>query len=257
MCECGSVVVIRRFIRKGLPLSHAVTYMLGAPIVSPLVAISTFAAFQGNHPLEMMSMRLVFGYFIAVAAGFVVQRLPAQSILHPSILPSAAPNRRAGFQMAAAPSGSALDTPDFADIAGSASIPRKFLLAAQSATADFLDVAFFFIIGVGITSVFNTAVNQKIIEPFAASPLLSVIVLMVVAAALALCSTTDAFVAASFLKFSPAAKLAFLVFGPVFDLKLFWLYGMIFKRRFVTMLSIGLFLVIGFICWRLAPFLGV
>src|SRR6188508_459079 len=40
MCECGSVIVIRRFIKKGLPLSSAVTYMLASPIVSPLVAIS-------------------------------------------------------------------------------------------------------------------------------------------------------------------------------------------------------------------------
>src|SRR6187431_1582412 len=50
MCECGSVIVIRRFIRKGLPISCAVTYMLGAPIVSPIVALSTFAAFSGNNP---------------------------------------------------------------------------------------------------------------------------------------------------------------------------------------------------------------
>jgi hypothetical protein len=257
MCECGSVVVIRRFIRKGLPLSHAVAYMLGAPIVSPLVALSTWAAFQGNHAVEMTVMRLVLGYLIAVLAGFIIHRLPKESILHPGILPMVS-SRRAGFQMAAAPSGAPAraEVPDFADIAGSASIPRKFLLAAQSATADFLDVAFFFIIGVGITSVFNTAVNQKIIEPFATSSLISIVVLMGVAAALALCSTTDAFVAASFLKFSPAAKLAFLVFGPVFDLKLFWLYGMIFKRRFVGLLSLGLFVTIGFICWRLAPFLG-
>src|SRR6476620_11384532 len=36
MCECGSVIVIRRFIRKGLPVACAVTYMLGAPILSPI-----------------------------------------------------------------------------------------------------------------------------------------------------------------------------------------------------------------------------
>jgi len=48
MCECGSVIVIRRFIKKGLPLSSAVTYMLAAPIVSPIVALSTFAAFQSR-----------------------------------------------------------------------------------------------------------------------------------------------------------------------------------------------------------------
>ena len=75
---------------------------------------------------------------------------------------------------------------------------------------------------------------------------------MVLAAALALCSTTDAFVAASFTAFPFSAKLAFLVFGPVFDLKLFWLYGLIFKRRAVVVLSIALFVVIAFLCWQLS-----
>ena len=62
MCECGSVVVIRRLIRKGLPLSCAVTYMMAAPIVSPIVAISTYAAFRGQNPLEMTVLRLVLGF---------------------------------------------------------------------------------------------------------------------------------------------------------------------------------------------------
>src|SRR5687767_2248093 len=48
ICECGSVVVVRRFIRKGLPVACAVAYMLAAPIVSPIVAISTFKAFSGG-----------------------------------------------------------------------------------------------------------------------------------------------------------------------------------------------------------------
>jgi uncharacterized membrane protein YraQ (UPF0718 family) len=258
MCECGSVVVIRRFIRKGLPLSHAVTYMLAAPIVSPLVAISTWAAFQGNRPWEMMSFRLALGYLIAVGTGLIIHRIPAESILRPGLLPSTGGgSARRGLQIAAAPSGSQAEVPDFAEIAGRSSTPRKFLLAAQSATADFLDVAFFFIIGVGITSVFNTAVNQNVIAPFASMPLVSILVLMGVAAALALCSTTDAFVAASFITFSPAAKLAFLVFGPVFDLKLFWLYGLIFRQRFVVFLALGLFVTIAFLCWRLAPWLGM
>src|SRR5271154_1920651 len=58
MCECGSVVVIRRFLKKGLPLSSAVTYMLATPIVSPIVALSTYAAFKGQSALEMTVLRL-------------------------------------------------------------------------------------------------------------------------------------------------------------------------------------------------------
>jgi uncharacterized membrane protein YraQ (UPF0718 family) len=251
MCECGSAIVIRRFIRKGLPVSCAVTYMLGAPIVSPVVALSTFAAFKGAHPELMTILRLSMGYGLAVAAGLIAQRMNPAQLLQPAILADAK-LPRSGLRFAAAPSAPNSGDRDFADVSKQASIGRKLLLATQSATADFLDVAFFFIIGVGITSVFNTGLNQEVVQQFATMPLPSILVLMVLAAVLALCSTTDAFVAASFVSFPFAAKLAFLVFGPMFDVKLFWLYGLIFKRRAVVALSLGLFVVIAFLCWQLS-----
>jgi len=81
--------------------------------------------------------------------------------------------------------------------------------------------------------------------------------MMVLAFALAICSSTDAFIAASFHMFPPAAKLAFLVFGPVFDTKLFFLYGAVFRRWFVIALAIGLFLTVGIICLQLGLVLNV
>ncbi|MEI6872442.1 MAG: permease, partial [Verrucomicrobiota bacterium] len=83
MCECGSVVVIRRFLRKGLPVGCAVSYMLGAPIVSPIVALSTYAAFRGQNPLEMTCLRLGMGFCIAVVVGLIIQQLPSRAILQP------------------------------------------------------------------------------------------------------------------------------------------------------------------------------
>src|SRR5580700_6794625 len=66
MCECGSVIVVRRFIKKGLPLSAAVTYMLASPIVNPIVALSTYTAFRNQNAWEMMSLRLTIGFLLAV-----------------------------------------------------------------------------------------------------------------------------------------------------------------------------------------------
>jgi uncharacterized membrane protein YraQ (UPF0718 family) len=247
MCECGSVIVIRRFIKKGLPLSAAVTYMLGAPIVSPIVALSTFAAFKGQNPVLMTSLRLAIGYLIAVVVGAIVQRIGSERLLQPGVLGDPGERSRAGLRTAAAPSSDR----DFAAVIESSSFRQKLLLSVQSATADFLDVAFFLIIGAAIASVFNTAVNQAIILPFATNLPLAIVVLMGLAAALALCSTTDAFIAASFATFPPEAKLAFLLFGPMFDIKLFWLYGLIFRRRMVVALALGLFVAIALICWRI------
>ena len=247
MCECGSVVVIRRFIRKGLPVSCAVTYMLGAPIVSPIVAVSTFAAFRGQNPWLMTALRLGIGFLIAVAVGFLVRQIPRKKLLQPGILKDATSKSRSSLSI-----GSAPDATDFSDVVASAGVGRRLIFAVQSATADFLDVAFFFVIGTAITSVFNTAVDRAVIDPLATNPPLAILSMMGLAAAIALCSTTDAFIAASFTMFPFAAKLAFLLFGPVFDLKLFWLYGLVFKRRWVVALAISLFVVIAFISWRIS-----
>lgn len=248
MCECGSVVIIRRFIRKGLPLSSATAYMLAAPIVSPIVAISTWAAFSAasQNPVAWVSLRLGIGYLLAVGVALIVNRLPADRILQAA---NSGPSpRRGGLSITPTP---AERSQDFSTVVSASSFPKKLLLSVQSATADFLDVTFFFVIGVAITSFFNTAISREVIAPLAQSTPLAIISMMGLAALLALCSTTDAFVAWTFTAFPPQAKLAFMLFGPLFDLKLFWLYGIIFKRRFVTLLALGLFVVIAVLCWRI------
>ena len=145
-----------------------------------------------------------------------------------------------------------MEQQEFTAIVAAASTPKKLLLAVQSATSDFLEVAFFFVIGTAVASVFNTAVKQTIILPLATNPPLAIASLMGLAVILSVCSTTDAFIAASFKAFPFAAKLGFLLFGPVFDLKLMWLYGLLFKRRFVALLGLALFLIIWLVSWRIA-----
>ena len=88
MCECGVVPVIRRLIRKGLPVSCALTYLLAAPIVNPIVALSTFAAFRGQHPGMVTSMRLLMGFGVACVCGMIVQRIPVRALLNRPMLAS-------------------------------------------------------------------------------------------------------------------------------------------------------------------------
>src|SRR4051794_39805643 len=120
MCECGSVIVVRRFIKKGVPLSCAVTYMLGAPIISPIVALSTWQAFAKSDPLLMTLLRLSFGYVIAVTVGLIVRKLPPALILQPAMPDAAAASRRrTGLTI----SGPASDAPaDFSALVSQSSV---------------------------------------------------------------------------------------------------------------------------------------
>jgi uncharacterized membrane protein YraQ (UPF0718 family) len=47
-CECGVVSIVRRFLKKDVPPHIAITYMLSAPVINPLVLAATYVAFQGN-----------------------------------------------------------------------------------------------------------------------------------------------------------------------------------------------------------------
>lgn len=242
MCECGSVVIIRRFLKKGLPLGSAVTYMLAAPIVSPIVAVSTLAAFRGQFSVEMTTLRLGLGLLIGILAGLVVQRFPVKSILRDE----------AGLQQEPAAGRGGLKIASSTGIDEPVRQTNKLLTAIYTASTDFLDVAVFFIIGAAITSILGTSIDRAALTPIASNVPLSIFGMMSLAAALALCSTTDAFIAAtSFAMFPMTAKLAFLLFGPMFDLKLYWLYGLLFKKRVVIILATSLFVGIGLLCWRL------
>ena len=59
-----------------------------------------------------------------------------------------------------------------------------------------------------------------------------------------------AFIAATLQAFSYYAKLAFLVFGPMMDVKLIFMYSSVFRKRFVFVLAVGLFILVGVICVR-------
>jgi uncharacterized membrane protein YraQ (UPF0718 family) len=245
VCECGIVPVVRRLINKGLPVSCGVTFMLASPIVNPIVAFSTFAAFRGQSPWLNMSTRLALGYLVAVAAGLIVRQFKPESILRAGAvkIPS---RKRLAFSVSPLPD---------AMNGFEATFLQKLIAAVRMACDDFIDTAIYFMIGAAVAATFNTAVDQQIILPLALDPTLSTVSMMAIALVLTLCSTSDAFIAATFVSFPIFARMAFMVFGPMFDLKLFFLYSVLFKKRFVICLGIGLFVIIGLICSRLLIYL--
>jgi uncharacterized membrane protein YraQ (UPF0718 family) len=125
----------------------------------------------------------------------------------------------------------------------------KLTHAMRTAMRDFLDTAMYFAIGVMITSVFNTQVDQTRIVAVSAHDYIAIPSMMGLAFVLALCSTSDAFIAAPMAMplsgFASAAKLAFLVFGPMLDIKLVFMYSSIFRKKFLVGFCIALFIIVG------------
>ena len=250
VCECAIVPVIRRLVKKGLPVSCAITYMLAAPIVNPIVALSTFSAFAGNDPAFMMLSRIGIAYLVTVFVGFVVHQFSARSILRGFLF--------RGAENAAGSKEEEHGGHDHHDHAAEDEGPDRLVLALRTAARDFIDVGMYFTIGVMITALYRTQIDQASIDRFGSSAWMGVPAMMVLAFVLSLCSTSDAFIASQMLSFSSSAKLAFLTYGPMMDVKLVFMYSAIFKPRFVIALALGLFLLFGliFIQWGNIPVAG-
>ncbi len=269
VCECAVVPVIRRLVRKGLPVSCALTYMLAAPIVNPITALSTWKAFTGpvmtvhGEPMAahvvMTGSRLGLGFAVAVLFGLVVARLPLAWILRKRLVEEIHGKPEPALSHShehCCGHGHAHESDSdekhhccdhHHDHSPAVEGNPRLVAAFRSAIKDFVDVGVYFSIGVAITALFNTGIapGAAWLDTLANRQVLAPSALMVLAFILSLCSTSDAFIAATLDKFTYGAKLAFLVFGPMLDLKLLFLYQTVLRRKFIAGMALGLFVVIG------------
>ena len=263
VCECAVVPVIRRLVKKGLPPACAITYMLAAPIVNPVTFLSTYSAFK-KIPLEMAGSRLVFGFAIAVLVGLVILRMDVRRILKPRLadeVDAVEARRAAGRseESEADDESTGLHDHDHDHLRDKA---NRLIMALRASMRDFVDVGIYFVIGITIVAIVNTPppVDQETIplrdyiDGTADSTLGAPAALMGLAFLLSLCSTSDAFIAATMDAFGHGARLAFLVFGPMMDVKLIFLYSTILTRRFILFLALALFVVIGAVSIAAEPF---
>src|SRR5205823_5283829 len=99
---------------------------------------------------------------------------------------------------------------------------------------DFIDITVYLIMGALLASFVRVWVTPEMIASWTSvHPILAILVMMLFAYVISLCSEADAFVAASFVTMRPAAKLAFLVFGPMMDIKLTMMYTRVFRPRLI------------------------
>ena len=237
MCECGIVVVMRRLLRKGLPLSCCVAYMLAGPIVNVVVLMSTWYAFEtfqvgpngDSLGPPMVLLRAGLGYLVACLTGFAIHFLEKRSqtrLLTDSAMPPARAKPKLSLNMVEPE-----PVPE----------PKKtFAQRLNNITAvalhDFMDIMVFLILGSALAALMRT--NAEWVTAFenmsTSQPLLAIPAMMLLAVLLCLCSEADAFLAASFSEASVSAKIAFLVLGPMLDLKLLLMYTRVFRWKLIA-----------------------
>ncbi len=219
MCECGIVPIMRRLLRKGLPLSCCTAYMMCGPIINPVVILSTWVAFSGFQDGEII-------VYLRIGMGFVIGFVTANVVDWQ--------HRKYGNELlvaAARPDGAIDDDMAAPDHQG---LAAKLALIAETAIHDFVDITVFLTLGALLSAGSRMFFTTQDIENLGnAVPIVSILVMMGLAILLCLCSEADAFVAASFSTLPAAPKLAFLVLGPMLDLKLYLLFTRVFRPRLI------------------------
>lgn len=221
VCECGVVPVVRRLFTKGLPMSVGVTFLLAAPVINPVVLVSTYAAFGVG---SVLVGRFVITAVVALAVGLVF----AFAARPQDVLRSTA--------LAPVMGGSGDVIPLYAKTR------RKPLLvglrdALVMAGDEFFEMGRYLIIGSLLAATMQTFVSQEVLLALGRGPVVSVIVMQALAFLLSVCSTVDSFLALAFAgTFTTGSILAFLTFGPMVDIKSTLMFAGVFKPRVVVYL---------------------
>ncbi len=227
VCECAIVPLMTRLVKKGVSVPIAITFMLFAPIINPIVLISTFYAFPGQP--EIVLYRVLFGLIISVSVGLVLT-LSGNKL---SMLKDESP-----FNVLCS-CGHHHMPHEHVHEKNSIHILIRIKTMLLHAGDEFFGVGKYLVIGAFITGVIQTWMPKNILEAMGSHPSLSLMAMMMAAFLFSACSTSDAFIARSFVgNFSTGSIMGFLVFGPMMDIKnLLMLLGN-FKKGFVMRLTL-------------------
>ncbi|MEA4812328.1 MAG: permease [Anaerolineaceae bacterium] len=241
VCECGVVPLVRRLFRKGLPIPTGVAFLMAAPVINPIVILSTLTAFGFG---KILFMRLGFTMLISVVTGLVFASAQNQwEILRPTIwIDSESSDLTChccghahdhDHDHSHSEDTHAAETKQ--DKRTTLSLTGKKLEQVLQITLDELfEIGRYLIGGAIIAAAMQTFIPQTLLISIGQGPVVSVLVMMALAVILSICSTVDAFVALGFTNvFSTGSILAFLVFGPIVDIKSILMFSRTFKLRSV------------------------
>ena len=227
VCECAIVPVMRKLIRKGTPPAVAITFMLAVPIVNPVVGLSTYFAFSNN--LGIAALRLLSGYGIAVLIGWMTL-LVFRHKLDMQIMQSRKHTDSHSHEHC--------HCHHCSTEAASGSGGRLSRIIDHS-WSEFTETAGFLFIGAAIAAVLRASIPMTFFAGLNSLPGMSTLIMMTAAFILNLCSEADAFIASSFSSlFPPASLLAFMLIGPMLDIKLLVMYRSIFKPKLILWLAV-------------------
>lgn len=195
VCECGNIPAVRGMILNGNKVSHAITFLLAAPVINPITITSTFIAFQGIAS-EMVFLRILGTFIIANIVGILLSLYKNQEEL--------------------------LTADFYKEVCHHDHAPKRNMKnIASFFSKEFITVFKMLIIGAVIASLVRVIIPEDMIFSIAKNPILGVIAMMIFGFVLSICANVDAFLIANYTRlFGVGSVLSFLLYGPMIDIKI-------------------------------------
>ena len=242
-CECGNVPVARRLLASGAPLGTGFGFLFAAPVLNPIVLASTWAAFPDKTWL--LWARPAGAFVIALGLSALLGLIPESRLLQGALLEERRLSqpltsiglleRRTGL-VGAGPVKPAMQAQS------QALLPRELL---SHSTREFLSLLTLLVLGSALAAVVQTWLPRSWLLALGSAPTLSVLALMLLALVVSVCSSVDAFLALGFAaQVTPGALLAFLLLGPVVDLKLAGLFTVLLTPRAIAITALSASLMV-------------
>ena len=225
-CDCAVIPVSKRLLKKKVPINVAISFMLASPIINPVVLLSTYTAFYNTNP-EIFWYRLLFGVIVALVIGIIMGIVFGKKDVIVNNI----------------------DECDNCHHHEHKHTLKNDLLSIIKHTAiDAFEVIKYLMFGALIASLVQVLLPRDMLMMFNNNKVLSIFVLMMFAYLISLCSTSDSFIGKSLLSsFSKTSIMAYLLLGPMIDIKnTFVLLGN-YKKSFVITFITLIFIII-FIC---------
>lgn len=228
VCECMIIPVIKSFLKKGLNVGIALTFMLSSPIINPIVILSTYYAF--NQDINVVLLRIIFAFIISIIIGIIFSK--EENYLNDKYYDDICCDIN-------------LNNNHECESCDKFSIKKssKFEQIVLSASKEFLNISFYMIIGALIASLFHM-LPKEILLLFRKNSIISILFMQTLSFFMSLCSQADAFIAKSFLNiFDMSSIYAFMVFGAMLDIKNIMIMSTVFNKKFIIKLSVNIFIL--------------
>lgn len=218
VCECGNMPVARRLLAKGVEPSAVMVFLLTAPVVNPVVLLATWAAFR-TMP-EMVLWRLVATLLVAWIVGWVFRHATLQDVAAREMITFCETDHSHHHH------------------------DKKLWRVLRTSVQEFFDVAAVLLLGAFLAAVVQVGVPRDLLLAIAHGPFFSILAMQLLAFVISICSNVDAFFIIGFTgTFAPPAILAFLVLGPMMDIKSLVMLSGVFKRKVLFLMTLLVFVL--------------